>query len=162
MGIICACLPTLRPLVSRLRDDFSKYANSNSNHPSSSEKSHHAGIAAKDSIALKNVKPSKPKKRPALDGSNVGESGTGFAKLAGDIESGLFTGGLGMTGEGEGGGVGGGGGGTVTTRVGTSPSGFREERTTAAAVVEAAPESILRQQTVEQVRHHVRRPLNEF
>lgn len=69
------------------------------------------------------------------------------------MESGFGLGGLGM-------GVGMGAGGeegeaTVTTRVGTSPSGFEEERRPAAAG--AVPESIiLRQQTVEQHRHQRR------
>lgn len=82
--------------------------------------------------------------RPALRQAHGGESGAGFARLPGDIESGLV---VGVAGEGGGEGE---RGGTVTTRVGTSPSGFEERP---AAVV---PESILRQQTVEQHHHHRR------
>lgn len=135
MGIICACLPTLRPLFSHLRE-MSKYGSSN--RASSLEKDA-LGINKK-SIALRKVRSS----RPALDKSNVGESGTGFAKLPGDIESKIDGLGLGMAGSGEA---------TVTTRVGTSPSGFEERPA-------AVPEKILRQQTVEQHHHH--RRISEF
>ena len=135
MGIICACLPTLRPLVSHLRE-MSKYGSSN--RASSSLEKDGLGIN-KNSVALRNVRSS----RPALDQSNVGESGAGFAKLPGDIESGFGGLGLGLAGSREA---------TVTTRVGTSPSGFEERP--------AVPEKILRQQTVEQHHHH--RRISEF
>ena len=117
MGIICACLPTLRPLIGRLRE-MSKH---------SSDRTPRSDIP-KNSMALKPLK-----SRTAFNHANVGDSRTGFAKLLGDIESGL--GGLPTSESREA---------TVTTHVGTSPSGFEEQP--------AMPETILRQQTLEQ--HH--------
>ena len=117
MGITCACLPTLRPLIARLRE-ISK--NSSNRTPESD--------IPNDPIALKTLKT-----RPAFSHTNVGDSRTGFAKLPGDIESGL--GSLATTGSRDA---------TVTTHVGTSPPGLKEQP--------AMPEAILRQQTLEQ--HH--------
>ena len=119
MGITCACLPTLRPLIGRLLE-MSKHS---SNRTPDDD-------VSKNSIALRNLR-----SRPMLNQSNVGESRTGFARLPGDIESGLAS--LALTVPRDA---------VVTTHVGTSPSGFEEQP--------VIPEAIIRQQIIEQHHHH--------
>ena len=99
MGITCACLLTLRPLITRLRE-ISK---------TSSNRTLESGIP-ENPITLKPLNT-----RPAFSHTNVGDSRTGFTKLPGDIESGLES--LTTTGSRDA---------TVTTHVGTSPLRFKE------------------------------------
>lgn len=120
MGIICASLATLGPLIGRLR------AMSTNGSKRTLDKD-----VSKNSVGLKILS-----SRPTLNHSNVGESRTGFARLAGDVESGLAD--MAATVPRDA---------VVTTHVGTSPSGFEEQP--------VIPETILRQQTLEQ--HHQRR-----
>ena len=120
MGIICASLATLGPLIGRLRDI------SNNGSKRTLDKD-----GSKNSVGLRNLR-----SRPTLNQSNVGESRTGFARLPGDVESGLSD--LVATVPRDA---------VVTTHVGTSPSGFEEPP--------VIPEAIIRQQTLEQ--HHQRR-----
>lgn len=120
MGITCASLATLGPLIGRLRAISTN-----------SSKRTLDNDVSKNSVGLKNLR-----SRPTLIQSSVGESMTGFARLPGDIESGLAD--LAATVPREA---------VVTTHVGTSPSGFEERP--------VLPETILRQQTLEQ--HHQRR-----
>ena len=117
MGIICACLPTLRPLIRWLRQSSKK-----SSHPTPE-----TDIPV-DSITLRNLKTGL-----SFNHADAGDSRVGFARLPGDVENGL--GSVATTGSGEA---------PVTTYMGTSPSGFEEQR--------VGLESILRQQTLEQ--HH--------
>lgn len=120
MGIICASLATLGPLIGRLRA-FSTNGSGGSNDKD----------VSKNSVVLRNLR-----SRPTLTHSSVGESRTGFARLPGDVESGLPNLALMVPRDA-----------VVTTHVGTSPSGFEEQP--------VIPETILRQQTLEQ--HHQRR-----
>ena len=103
MGIICACLPTIRPLISRLREMSKNHNDCTPN-----------GDVSKDVIALRNRGV-----RPALDQSKLGESRTGFARLPGDIEKGLND--FEMTVHREA---------ILTAHVGRNPSGFGQQLVT--------------------------------
>lgn len=109
LGIICASLVTLGPLVSRLREIST---NSSGRTPDDD--------VSKDSVILRNLR-----SRPTLNQSPGGESRTGFARLPEDIESGLSS--LAATVPREA---------LVTTHVGTSPSGFEEQPVIPEAIIQ--------------------------
>ncbi|KAM0805101.1 hypothetical protein BDR22DRAFT_817585 [Usnea florida] len=118
VGVTCASLPTLGPLILRVRQLSSRSigtAITLDHEPSSHLKS------KPSTIQLKNMRASRPKY------NGTGDSRTGFAKLPGDMESGLAVPAEAV----------------VTTHVGTSPSRFDAKGL-------VGPETILRQQTLEQ------------
>ena len=118
MSIICACLPTFHPLISRLREISEE----------GSLHSTHADVTQKQ-IALE-----KLKSKVALSQNMAGESRAGFTRLSRDIESGSSISVPAEPGRAR-----------ITTHMGTSLSGFEGQST--------EPETILRQQIVEQYRH---------